>query len=84
MGNLKELRGKIDKIDSRLVDLLNQRADLALQIKKLKLATNLPLLDAEREEEIHQMIKQRNKGPLKEGDLERIYAVLLETMRGNG
>lgn len=81
MQNIERLRNQIDKLDSQLVDILNQRAELALQIKKLKLANNLPILDKEREEKIHQMIKTGSRGLLKEEDLERIYALILEVMR---
>lgn len=82
MREISELRKQIDILDDKIVDLFNERAKLALEIKKLKLANNMPILDKAREEKIHQMIKQRNEGLLKEEDLERIYALLLEVMRG--
>lgn len=82
MENIEEIRKKIDSIDIQLVDLLNQRAELAFQIKKIKLANNMPILDAEREDKIHKMIKSRSNGLLNEEELERIYSLILEVMRG--
>jgi len=82
MNNLEELRKKIDDIDDKIVGLLNERAKAALLIKKFKLSNNLPILDKEREEKIHQTIKQKSNGLIKEADLEKIYSLLLQIMRG--
>ena len=82
MLNIEELRKQIDEIDAKVVELLNRRAELSLQVKKLKLANNLPVYDKDREEKIHRLIKEKNKGLLREQDLERIYRLLLEVMRG--
>ncbi|HDZ86446.1 hypothetical protein LCGC14_0981870 [marine sediment metagenome] len=79
---INNLRKKIDVMDAGLVDLLNKRAELAYDVKKLKLANNMPILDSERETRIHEMIRRKSKGLLKEEDLERIYKLLLEVMRG--
>ncbi len=82
MERIMELRKQIDSLDAQLVDLLNQRAQASFEVKKLKLANNMPILDKDREDRIHQMIKERNNGLLKEKDLEQIYELLLEIMRG--
>ena len=34
--SLKDLRGRIDQIDSQLVELLNERARIVIEIGKLK------------------------------------------------
>ncbi|TET53741.1 MAG: hypothetical protein E3J54_03570 [Actinobacteria bacterium] len=78
---IEELRKKIDAIDVRLLNLFNDRAKLSQAVKKLKLVQNLPILDKEREAQIHKMVKENNKGPLKEADLEKLFMVLLEAMR---
>lgn len=82
MQKIEELRSQIDELDVQIVELLNKRAQVSYEVKKLKLANNMPILDKSREEHIHQMIKQKNNGLLKEEDLERIYILLLEVMRG--
>ena len=81
-SKIDQIRIEIDKMDTELVNLLNKRAELAFNIKQLKLANNMPILDSEREDKIHQTIKENSQGLLKEADLERIYRLLLEIMRG--
>ncbi len=79
---IDQIRIEIDKMDTELVNLLNKRAELAFKIKQLKIANNMPILDSGREEKIHQTIKENSQGLLKQADLERIYKLLLEIMRG--
>lgn len=47
--NLQDWRRRIDEIDRKLVELLNERSRCALEIGKLKQAANLPLYQPERE-----------------------------------
>lgn len=82
MERIEELREQIDNLDSQLVSLLNKRAEVAFEVKKLKISKNMPILDQEREERIHRMISQSSKGLIKEEDFRRIYELLLEVMRG--
>lgn len=81
LRKIEELRGQIDEIDRNLVEKLNERANLALEIRKLKNQTNLPLYDPEREEEIFKKITAINNGPLYDDDLREIYETVLHTMK---
>ncbi|MEW5706389.1 MAG: chorismate mutase [Actinomycetota bacterium] len=81
MRKINELRAKIDAIDTELVGKLNERANLALAIRKLKTESNLPLYDPEREEEIFRKITAKNNGPLYDDDLRSIYEVILHIMK---
>ena len=49
--NLQELREKIDEVDGQLVQLIEQRMDIAGQIADYKKENHLPVLDAARERE---------------------------------
>ena len=49
--NLQELREKIDEVDGQLVQLIEQRMDIAGQIVDYKKENHLPVLDAARERE---------------------------------
>lgn len=82
MEKIEEYRNKIDEIDSKIIDLLNARAEISFEVKKIKLANDIPILDKSREERIHSLIKSKSNGLLKDDDLERIYVLLLEAMRG--
>jgi chorismate mutase len=46
---LLEYRTQIDRADEKILELLAARAKLALQLAQLKLAQDLPILDAQRE-----------------------------------
>lgn len=78
---IDELRKKIDAIDSHLVEYLNSRAGLALEIRKIKAENKLPLYDPGREEDIFQKITSINNGPLYDDDLRVIFETILHAMK---
>ena len=78
---INELRGRIDEIDCRVVELLNDRAKLALQIRALKPAAKLGLYDPKREEEIFVRLAACNAGPLYGDNLREIYEAILHVMK---
>ncbi|GHV15689.1 hypothetical protein AGMMS49938_14570 [Fibrobacterales bacterium] len=55
------LRQEIDKIEDRLIYLLNKRAKLAFEIGKIKKKRGLPIKDAERENLILNRVAKKNK-----------------------
>ena len=76
--NLEDLRNKIDQIDSKLVELLNERAQVVIQIGKLK--ANGPIYAPDREKAVLARVAQLNKGPLPDKTL---LAVWRELMSGS-
>lgn len=74
-------RRKIDEIDRKLVELLNQRARAAHEIGRLKHGLHLPVYEPDREQTVFQNVGKANAGPLPAGDLERIYERILDIMR---
>ena len=52
MTLLSDWRRRIDEIDRKLVQLLNERSHCALEIGKLKQEQNLPLYQPDREREV--------------------------------
>ena len=60
---LQTLRKKIDAVDSRLLDLLNQRAALVLEVGAIKKEEKSRFHVLEREEEIYQRLVSANNGP---------------------
>jgi chorismate mutase/prephenate dehydratase len=78
---LKKYRAEIDKIDKGLVDLLNKRAEMVLEIKKLKEKHNLPLYDAKREETLMNNIVNYNKGPLYNDNIIQIFESILRNVQ---
>jgi chorismate mutase len=81
MDKLKELRNEIDKLDEQLIETLNKRAVLALEVRVLKIDKGLPIHDKQREQEILTKIVQENDGPLSEEHLQEIYCSILKCMK---
>lgn len=79
--SLQKLRSKIDRLDAELVRLLNERAELSLQVGSIKKATGISVFDPAREETLLQCIQKRNKGPLDHKGLRSIYHEILSSSR---
>jgi chorismate mutase len=78
---IEELRVGIDEIDCRVVDLLNERAKIALEIRGLKPAAQLGLYDPKREEQIFSRLAACNEGPLYADNIREIYEAILHVMK---
>ena len=79
--DIADWRKKIDEIDRRLVELLNERARCAQEIGRLKRGTNQPVYEPDREKVIHENVHRANRGPLADRDLIMIYERLIDVMR---
>ena len=79
--NLQDLRRRIDEIDRKLVDLLNERSKCALEIGKLKQQANLPLYQPEREREVLENAEQNNQGPLTDAAIRRLFERIIDEAR---
>ena len=78
---LKEKRKEIDLIDQRLSTLLNQRLRMAQKIGKIKKEMGQKIYDPKRESEVLEKLERRNKGPLKEEDLKKIFTTIIKICR---
>ena len=79
MMNLDELRRKIDRLDSRLVNLLNQRARIALAVAKAKKTKGETRYSPDREKQILNRLLRSNKGPLSSESVEAIYREIMSS-----
>ena len=79
--DIEDWRKKIDEIDRKLVELLNQRAYAAHQIGRLKRNTNMPIYEPDRERIVFEHVKEINPGPLPGRDLAQIYERIMDVMR---
>ena len=79
--NLQDWRRRIDDIDRKLVELLNERSRCALEIGKLKHAANLPLYQPDREKEVLQNAEQSNPGPLTDAAIRRLFERIIDEAR---
>lgn len=78
---IDDWRRKIDEIDRKLVELLNERSRCAVEIGRLKRAENLPLYQPEREREILENVERANPGPLPDTAIRRLFERILDEAR---
>ena len=79
--SLDALRKKIDHVDAKLVELLNERASLAQEIGRTKSLDGQEVYVPGREKEIYQRISDINGGPLPEKSIHYIYREILSASR---
>lgn len=72
---LKAIRERIDALDEQLQNLINERAALAQEVAKVKLAAgeNAVFYRPEREAQVLRRVKERNKGPLPAEEVARLF-----------
>lgn len=80
-NKISQHRNKIDKIDSKVLALLNRRAEHSLKIREIKKENGTEIYDKAREEEIIKQLCEQNEGPLKDKDIKNLYKDILKTMR---
>ena len=78
---IEELRSRIDVLDRRLVELLNERARAAQTIGHLKADTSLPVYEPDREKIVYANVRAANEGPLPDIELTHIYERIIDVMR---
>ncbi len=74
-------RTRIDALDLQIVELLNQRAEAARAIGRLKESTDLPIYEPNREQVIFANVRSHNRGPLPDSELVFIYQRVIAVMR---
>ncbi|MEM1165819.1 MAG: prephenate dehydratase [Planctomycetota bacterium] len=75
--DLEELRTRIDGLDARLLDLLNERADLVVQVGRYKREHGTPIYAPEREQAVLAKVLDASQGPLPERTLEAIWKEMM-------
>jgi chorismate mutase/prephenate dehydratase len=79
---LRRLRERIDALDRRIVELLNERAELAREAGAAKAAVGRRgIRDGEREREVLLRVTMANQGPLPQADLLALYRRLMIATR---
>jgi chorismate mutase/prephenate dehydratase len=78
--SLDDLRKRIDEIDRQLVELLNERARVVVEIGNVKSKTAGPIYAPDREKQVLEKITAANRGPLPDRTL---LAIWREMMSGS-
>jgi chorismate mutase/prephenate dehydratase len=71
------LRLRIDALDQQLVAMLNQRAELVVEVGRYKQAHNIPVYAPHREAEVLRRVLSANRGPLSERTIEGVYREIM-------
>jgi chorismate mutase-like protein len=79
--NIDDLRMRVDAIDVEILQLLNRRARLAIQIGKLKWRKGLPLQVPDRERDVLRRIWKLNEGPLNGRAVARLFRLIIRETR---
>ena len=79
--SIEDWRKRIDEIDGKLLELLNERTRCVIEVGKIKKAQNVRIYDPEREREILRRMKEQNNGPLDEEGLQRLFERVIDECR---
>jgi len=78
---LQKIRQEIDSIDEKLLDLLNRRAGLCLEVGGIKSEFRETAFKPFREKEVLERLKEANPGILPDDHLHSIYREILSSSR---
>ena len=76
--DLEDWRAKIDELNGKLVELLNERAKCAIEVGEIKRQKGLPLYAPERETAVLNQLKTLNRGPLSDEAVQRIFRQIID------
>lgn len=74
-------RRRLDRLDRKLVRMLNQRARAAQQIGRLKARTALPIYEPKREQAVFENVLRANRGPFSDHELKCVFEQIIGVMR---
>ncbi|MEJ2313267.1 MAG: prephenate dehydratase [Nitrospirota bacterium] len=77
LKKIKQLRKNIDSIDEEILDALNRRAEVVLEIGKIKHDRKEKLHAPARENEVVTRLAKLNKGPFPEEALKTVYREIM-------
>ena len=77
MSELDELRKKIDELDLKILELLNMRAEIALDVGKAKQDKHLKVHSPARERAVFERLTKNNPGPFPNEPLKLIYEEIM-------
>jgi chorismate mutase len=79
--DIEDWRRKIDEMDEQIVRLISKRAEAAAAIGDLKRATELPVYEPHREQEVFDHVRAANPGPLADAEMLHVYERIIDVMR---
>ena len=74
MNKLEEARIKIDEIDSKIIELYEQRMNMVKDVIEYKIQNNIPILDSSREK----IMLEKNLEKINSIEFRKYYKAVLE------
>lgn len=74
---LEDLRNEIDAVDQEIVQAINRRTEIVLQVGSLKNSRNAQIYAPDREYEVYKKVFALNNGPIRNKSLESIYREIM-------
>jgi chorismate mutase-like protein len=81
MQTLAECRDRIDDLDLRILELLNERTRIVEEIGRVKHHLDLPIYEPKRETEVFENVTGNNAGPLTPDGVKRVFERIIDEMR---
>ena len=71
-------RQRIDDLDAQILELIEQRVNEAISIRRLKIEKNIPLFTPDREEALIQQLVERSAGKFPREVIENIWMTIIK------
>lgn len=78
---IDDYRKEINRLDSELLRIFNERAALALKIGEIKKEMDIPVYDPAREKRIFDAMSNDNPGPLENEAIIRLFERVIDESR---
>jgi chorismate mutase len=78
---LAQCRERIDNVDLRILQLLNERTLIVENVGRIKKEAALPIYEPRREDQVFHNVTANNPGPLPNAAVRRIFERIIDEMR---
>ena len=79
--DIGDWRARIDEVDDRIVELINERLGYAIEIGRLKRASGRQVRDRARERALIERLQALNAGPLSQEAIVDVFARIMAEAR---
>src|SRR5512136_1812716 len=78
---LDDCRRRIDELDLRILELLNERTRVVETIGQVKRLLAMPIYEPKREDQVYANVTGNNRGPLPPDAVKRVFERIIDEMR---
>ncbi len=78
---LSACRERIDAVDLRILELLNERTQIVEEIGRIKREAQMPIYEPQREDAVFQNVIGHKSGPLPADAVKRVFERIVDEMR---